>query len=176
MLRRLILMRHAKSGWPGGVADFDRPLAPRGEASAPLMGQWLGGLDLQPQTALVSTARRTRETWALIAPFLIGTPARLEATIYNARVSTLLGLVRAQPDDMNTLLVVGHNPGMQELAHGLAHPVLSDPDALGRLARKYPTAGVAILESEQSWGEIGKASMRLMAFMTPQFLGGVDED
>ncbi|MGL5448333.1 MAG: SixA phosphatase family protein [Rhabdaerophilum sp.] len=176
MPRRLILMRHAKSAWPEGVADFDRPLAPRGETAAPLMGRWLGEQDFQPEIALVSAALRTRATWAEIAPSLIGTPALFEPKIYNARVSNLLDILRIQPASVNAILMVGHNPGIQELAYGLADPDCSDLEALRRLARKYPTAGVAVLESETSFAEAGSRSMRLVTFMTPRFLGGVDED
>jgi phosphohistidine phosphatase len=173
---RLILMRHAKSAWPEGVADFDRPLAPRGELAAPLMGRWLGEQDFRPDLALVSAAHRTRATWAAISPSLVGTPARFEAKIYNARMSTLLELVRAQPASAKTILMIGHNPGMQELAHGLADPGRSDHEDLRRLARKYPTAGVAVLESETSFAGLDLRSMRLITFITPRFLGGVDED
>lgn len=176
MPHRLILMRHAKSAWPEGVSDFDRPLAPRGEIAAPLMGRWLGEQDFRPEVALVSAACRTRATWAEISPSLIGTPAMFEPKIYNARVSALLDILRAQPVSVSSVLMVGHNPGMQELAHGLADPDRSDLEALLRLARKYPTAGIAVLESETSFAEAGPHSMRLVTFMTPRFLGGVDED
>lgn len=176
MLHRLILMRHAKSAWPEGVSDFERPLAPRGEAAAPLMGRWLGEQEFVPDVALVSSALRTRATWAAVAPELIGTPARFEPKIYNARVEMLLDILRAQPASAKTVLMIGHNPGMQELAHGLANPEQSDLDALGRLARKFPTAGVAVLESEAGFGKAAPHSMRLMTFITPRFLGGVDED
>ncbi|MBN8534328.1 MAG: histidine phosphatase family protein [Rhizobiales bacterium] len=176
MSHRLILMRHAKSAWPEGVSDFDRPLAPRGETAAPLMGRWLGEQDFRPEVALVSSAVRTRATWAQVAPSLVGTPARFEAKIYNARASTLLELVRAQPVSTKAILMIGHNPGMQELAHGLADPEHSDTEALRRLARKYPTAGLAVLESESNLAEADMRSMRLVTFITPRFLGGVDED
>jgi phosphohistidine phosphatase len=174
MLHRLILMRHAKSAWPEGVSDFERPLAPRGEAAAPLMGRWLGEQGFVPEVALVSSALRTRATWAEVSPSLIGTPARFESRIYNAKTSTLLELVRAQR--ATAVLMIGHNPGMQELAYGLADPDRSDIEALRRLARKFPTAGLAVLESEAGFGEADFRSMRLVTFITPRFLGGVDED
>lgn len=176
MPHRLILMRHAKSAWPEGVSDFDRPLAPRGEAAAPLMARWLGEQDFRPEVALVSSAVRTRATWAEVSPSLIGTPARFEPRIYSARMSTLLDLVRAQPASAKAVLMIGHNPGMQELAHGLADPEGSDLEALRRLARKFPTAGLAVLESEAVFAEADMRSMRLVTFITPRFLGGVDED
>lgn len=176
MLHRLILMRHAKSAWPEGVSDFDRPLAPRGEAAAPLMGRWLGQQGFVPEVALVSSAIRTRATWAAVAPELIGTPARFEPKIYNARVQMLLDILRGQTASANTVMMIGHNPGMQELAHGLADPRRSDLDALHRLARKFPTAGLAVLEGEMGFGKSAPHSMRLVTFITPRFLGGVDED
>jgi phosphohistidine phosphatase len=77
---------------------------------------------------------------------------------------------------MITLMLVGHNPGMQELAFGLADPAASDREALRRLSRKYPTAGIAILEQDGGWKDVAPGSMRLSTFITPRALGGIDED
>ncbi|PPD15459.1 MAG: phosphoglycerate mutase [Methylobacterium sp.] len=173
---RLILMRHAKSAWPAGVADFDRPLAARGREAAPLMGGWLARKGLKPDLVWVSAAKRTRETWALVAPALSPVePAFLQA-IYAASEDGLMDLVRQADEACGTLLLVGHNPGMQELAGGLADPRRSDPDALCRLSEKYPTAGIAILEADGRWSDLAPCSMRLSTFITPRALGGVDED
>lgn len=173
---RLILMRHAKSAWPDGVSDFDRPLAPRGKEAAPLMGQWLAKQAESPDLVLVSAARRTRETWALVAPSLPGVDVEATPAIYAASAGSLLELVQEAGGKAGTLMLVGHNPGMQELAFGLAHPGRSDREALRRLSEKYPTAGIAILEAEGGWRDISPGLMRLTTFITPRALGGIDED
>ncbi|MFM8751478.1 SixA phosphatase family protein [Rhabdaerophilum sp.] len=173
---RLILMRHAKSAWPDGVADFDRPLAPRGQEAAPLMGRWLGKQPWKPDLVLVSAARRTRETWAHVAPTLPGVDMEATQSIYAASAGSLLDLVRESGGAMVTLMLVGHNPGMQELAFGLADPAAGDREALRRLSRKYPTAGIAILEQDGGWKDVAPGSMRLSTFITPRALGGIDED
>ncbi len=175
-MHRLVLMRHAKSAWPEGVSDFDRPLAPRGQMAAPLMARWLASSGMAPPVAWISSARRTRETWAAMAQHLVGTAGSFEPAIYNASASTLLGLLRSAPADRAALWMIGHNPGMQELAHGLADPAQSDKGALARLARKFPTAGIAILESEEPFAVTRPRSMRLVRFLTPAMLGGIDED
>ena len=176
MLRRLILMRHAKSGWPEGVADHERPLAPRGQSTAPIMGRWLQVAGFRPDLALVSSARRTRETWAYIAPFLAETSSLIEERLFAASTASMMALVQACPAEISTLMIVAHNPGTQDLAHGLASRMSSDRDAFSRLGRKFPTAGIAVLEAEGEWRAITLGSMMLSQFMTPRFLGGIDED
>ncbi len=173
---RLILMRHAKSAWPEGVADFDRPLAPRGQEAAPLMGRWLAGQGITPDLVLVSSARRTRETWALVAPGFPALDVEFTPAIYGATASALLELLHDFGGKLGTLMLVGHNPGMEELAFGLSNPETSDRDALRRLSQKYPTAGIAILEQDSGWKDVAPGSMRLVTYITPRALGGVDED
>lgn len=173
---RLILMRHAKSAWPEGVADFDRPLAPRGQEAAPLMGRWLSKQGIRPDQVLVSAAKRTRETWALAGAFFPGLAHEATPAIYAASAGDLLDVVHDAEPAAQTLMLVGHNPGMQELGYALAHPATSDSEALRRLSQKYPTAGLAILEQDGGWRDIAPGSMRLTTFITPRALGGVDED
>ena len=97
-MRRLILLRHAKSEWPNGVADSERPLAPRGRMAAPRMAAYLAREKLVADKVLISPARRTRETWALIAPSLTPAPETAsEPRIYEAPVARLLAVVREQP-------------------------------------------------------------------------------
>ncbi|CAN1545313.1 SixA Phosphohistidine phosphatase SixA [Rhabdaerophilaceae bacterium] len=176
MLRRLILMRHAKSAWPEGIADHDRPLAPRGQSTAPMMGEWLKSAGLKPDLALISSARRTRETWALVAPALVGTPFREERRLFAASTETMLEIVQTCSDAVGTLMVVAHNPATQDLAHRLASRVTSDLDALARLSRHYPTAAITLLEGEGEWAMLAPGTMRLARFTTPRLLGGIDED
>ena len=120
--RRLILLRHAKSDWPD-VPDQDRPLAKRGRRDAPRIGRWLHEHGYQPDVAVVSAAARTRQTWDLVAPELGGSPAvRFEPRAYAASALTLLYLAQELPERYRTALLIGHNPGLSELATSLAAP------------------------------------------------------
>src|SRR5215468_9321563 len=118
--RKLVLLRHAKSAWPD-LPDHERPLAGRGRRDAPVMGRWLRAAGHVPDRVLCSTARRTRETWQLVQPELgADPPVSFEQRIYQASAAQLLGLVREEPSAVKTLLVVGHDPAIHELALMLA--------------------------------------------------------
>lgn len=163
---RLVLLRHAKSDWPEEVADHDRPLAKRGQRDAAAVGQWLARHGYVPDLVVCSTARRARQTWELAAKGLADAApgqspgARFEERVYEATVLGLLMLVREFPEDRRTVLVVGHNPGIAELAVGLADPPPIPPTA-------YPTAAVAALGLPGAWAETAPASARLLGFVTP---------
>ncbi len=175
-MRRLLILRHAKSDWPSGVTDFERPLAARGRIAAPLMGRYLKDETLIPDLAIVSPALRTVETWALVSAELgEAVESRQEARIYEAPYETLLEVVRAVPANVRTLLLVGHNPGSEELAGSLIG--YGDRFAAQRMQRKYPTAGLAVLDfEEEGWAGIAERSARLDRFVTPASLGnGPDE-
>ena len=120
--RRLMLLRHAKSDWPD-VPDRDRPLAKRGRRDAPVIGRWLHDHGYLPDAVVCSAARRTRETWELLAPELGGSPSvTFEPRAYAASALTLLYLVGELPAASRTALLIGHNPAISELATSLAHP------------------------------------------------------
>jgi phosphohistidine phosphatase len=163
---RLILLRHAKSDWPEDTPDHDRPLAKRGRRDAPIAGQWLARNGYVPDAVVCSTARRARETWELAAECLAAaTPGpppgvRFEPRVYGATVLGLLMLVREFPEDRRTVLVVGHNPGIAELAVGLIDPPPLPPAG-------YPTAAVAVLGLRGGWADAGPASARLLDFTVP---------
>lgn len=160
--RRLVLLRHAKSDWPD-VADHDRPLAKRGRRDAPRVGRWLRRSGYVPDAVVCSTARRARETWDLVAEGLAGAcavPPRYEPRVYEATVLGLLMLVREFPGDQRTVLIVGHNPGLAELAVGMAAPPPEPPAA-------FPTAAVAVLGLAGDWAEAGPGEARLLAFAVP---------
>ncbi|MEV5785236.1 SixA phosphatase family protein [Streptomyces sp. NPDC057950] len=143
-LRRLVVLRHAKSAWPTGIGDHDRPLAPRGRRDAPAAGRALADADCLPDLALCSTAVRARQTWELAAQQW-GTPppARFDRRLYGAGAPELLAAVHEVPDQMMTLLLIGHNPGLQELVLELAEDSLDD--ALDDVRTKFPTSAMAVL-------------------------------
>lgn len=175
-MRRLILLRHAKSDWPAGVADQERPLATRGREAAPVMGRYLATERLIPDHVVVSPARRTQETWDLVAAELpVDIRHRIDGRIYNAKAESLLSVIRDTPSAARNLLLIGHNPGLAELAgHLTGH---GDRFAFARIKTKYPTCGLAILDFPvESWAGVAKARGKLDRFVTPAMLGdGPDE-
>jgi phosphohistidine phosphatase len=163
--RRLILLRHAKSDWPD-VPDRDRPLAKRGKRDAPVVGRWLHDQGYRPQIVICSAAVRTRETWDLVAPELGGSPSvTFEPRAYAASALTLLYLVRELPADCHAALLIGHNPGVSELASTLIEE--SGDDKPGAPGLRFPTAAVAVLEFSGDWAELSLARARLVAYTTP---------
>jgi phosphohistidine phosphatase len=115
--RTLILLRHAKSDWSGGAADIDRPLAGRGRRQAPTAGSWLASNIDSISLALVSPATRAQNTWELVAAELDERPrTQIDNRLYGASGDELLTVVRDLPDDVESAILVGHNPGMEDLA------------------------------------------------------------
>ena len=156
-VRTLILLRHAKSDYPPGVADHDRPLAPRGRRDAPRAGEWIAQHCPVPDLVLVSSARRAQETWALASQsFPASTRVEEERRIYEAPLDVLERLVVGLDENLSTVVMVGHNPGLENLATALATD--GDPDALGRMAMKYPTSGIAVLEGHGAWADMLRQS------------------
>jgi phosphohistidine phosphatase len=102
--------------------------------------------------------------------------ADFEPRLFQAEPRDVLACLAETDRDAATVVVVGHNPSTHELAHALADRQASAADDFQRLSRKFPTAGIAILEGEKAWDELSPASMRLSQFITPRFLGGIDED
>ena len=167
--KSLLLLRHAKSSWDDPeLDDFDRPLARRGHDAAPLMAAEMMRLGWVPDAALVSSATRTRQTWALIHERLgRDVPATFDPNIYEASAERILAAIRATDPDRSALLVVGHNPGLEDLSVRIASPQ-SNSDALDRLRAKFPTTALARFSFEGSWDELSNA--RLDAFLRPRDL------
>ena len=116
MRRRLIVLRHAKSDWSGGGADHDRPLAVRGRREAELAGRWLRANAADIDLVVCSSATRARQTWKRVARELdTDPPLRVEDRVYAATERQLVAVVKKLPDSANTVLLVGHNPGLEEL-------------------------------------------------------------
>lgn len=168
--RRLILLRHAKSAWPEGVADEERPLAERGRKSAPVIGVYMAREKLIPDLALVSPARRAQETWELVRDALPKKVAERDAPdIYEVAAGNILEVIRTVKPGIRTLLMVGHNPGMEDLASLLVKD--GDADAMGRMKEKFPTAGLAVIDFDvEGWGDIAPGNGYLERFVTPRSL------
>jgi phosphohistidine phosphatase len=142
---RLILMRHGKAERHAATGgDFERALAERGRDDAGLMARLLAQAGLTPDVALVSSARRTRETWQALEPSFPATAVEFRKDLYHAEATEVLAAIREAGPERGTLLVVGHNPGLHELALRLAQGGAPDPDLLSRLRGKFPTSTVAV--------------------------------
>ncbi len=165
--RRLVVVRHAKSAWPAGVPDRERPLGPRGQADAPRMAERIQALVGDPDVAVISPSRRTRETWALMGQRLApGQPVRTDDRIYQAWGAHLLDVVRDMPEDAGTALVLGHEPGVSELVLDLADG--RDAHLIARITAKFPTCAVAVLVAQVPWADFGPGCARLEHFATPR--------
>jgi phosphohistidine phosphatase len=168
--RRLILLRHAKSAWPDDVPDHERPLAPRGRRDAPAAGDWLRRSEYVPDRVLCSTARRTRETWQLAEEKLGAHPqTAFEDRVYGASSAELLDLAHQTPEDVHSLLIVGHDPAVRGLTLELAseQPGDAEAEALGRVRAKYPTAAIAVLSFLGDWAELSPGYAHLAEFVVP---------
>jgi phosphohistidine phosphatase len=161
--RRLLLLRHAKSSWDDpGLTDHDRPLAPRGRRAAKVIGAYLTAEHPAISLVVCSSAQRTRETLDRLS--LRSDPAiEIAPALYEATAGELLARVQRVPDDVDTVLLIGHNPAIQDLATSLA--------AGGELAgRRFPTGALAVLECRGSWHELEAGGAPLRALVTPREL------
>ncbi|MDI6099005.1 histidine phosphatase family protein [Actinoplanes sp. NEAU-A12] len=161
--RTLILLRHAKAETPGDFDDFDRALTERGGSDADAAGAWLADERLHPDLVLCSPAKRTRQTWqnAAIALFQ-GRSARpapevhYEESLYLGRGGEVFALLQALPDNIRTVLVVGHNPTMSEVS-----ALLLPDDQYSGTVVEMRTSGIAVHTGEKPWAEAQPGAMRL---------------
>lgn len=171
-MKTLLLMRHAKSAWSDArLADHDRPLNRRGERAAKAMADHVVASGRRPDLVLCSTALRTRQTLAALVERLgpPSPPIALEKGLYLASQAVLLGHLRAVADTVSTLLLVGHNDGIGDLAVALAGD--GPAEALGRLHDKYPTGALAVLALPGgSWRDLAPGAARLVEFTRPRDL------
>ncbi|MEU6377331.1 histidine phosphatase family protein [Streptomyces sp. NPDC046909] len=167
-LRRLVVLRHAKSAWPEGVPDHRRPLAPRGRRDAPAAGRALAEADCLPDLALCSTALRARQTWDLAsAEWGTPPPVHYEGHLYGADVPELLEILHEVPAEVETLLLVGHNPGLEELVLDLAGDGLDD--TLEQVRGKFPTSAIAVLAWRgTAWEALTSGTALLTAVIVPR--------
>jgi phosphohistidine phosphatase len=171
-MKTLLLLRQAKSSWDdAALADIDRPLAERGRKAAPRMGRELVRRGWLPDAALVSPARRTRQTWELIAAELPAPPhTHFPKRLYQATAEQLLTLVLKTPEADDTLLLLGHNPALEDFAKRLSGDN-SDAEAMARIAEKFPTAALARLVFDDEWKELRFGAARLTHCLRPKDLG-----
>jgi len=173
---RLLLLRHAKSDWPRpGMPDRDRPLNARGREAVPRIAAHIFSHDLVPRRALVSTAVRSRETWKLMTPFFPRKPETIfERRLYESSPHAILSVIKETPASVKSLLVLGHNPGLQTLAMALIGS--GENQAREDLAGKFPTAALAVIDFIVGpWSALRPGTGRLDRFVTPRALSGDDD-
>jgi phosphohistidine phosphatase len=153
----LILLRHAKSDWSGHEGDHGRPLAKRGRRQAPDAGRWLAGNVDSIDLAVVSTAKRARTTWDLVSDELDQPPnTRYDDDAYAAPVGELLDIVRSLDEAHGTVVLVGHNPGIEDLAETLTGDRVP-----------MPTSALAVIELTSTWDGAGRVLGLLRAAGRP---------
>lgn len=168
-MRRLFLLRHAKSSWQvEGQDDFDRPLNARGRKAGPLMGAFIAENDSSPDLILCSTACRARQTLALVLPFLEGEATiLLEDALYLASSDQLLHRLTRADDRFGRVMIIAHNPGLQDLTLSLA----AFGAELGTVKRKFPTAALGQIDFDiDSWAAVAPQEGVLTRFVTPRGL------
>ena len=161
-VRTLVLLRHAKAEAPGPISDFTRSLTKTGDADADAAGAWLADQGLRPDLVLCSPATRTRQTWqgvsvamAQVHPDVAAPEVHYETTLYEGGRTDVIDLLRAVPDEVGVVLVVGHNPTVTDVS------ILLRPyDGLGRV-EGLKTCGLAVHRAEGSWSETEPGSMEL---------------
>lgn len=170
-MRRLMLLRHAKSDWSAlGARDHDRTLAGRGREAAPKIGAYMAGHGLMPDLVICSTAIRARDTWELASAAFAPKPAaRYDERLYDAEPERILAVVKETASGVHSLLLVGHNPGLKDVAELMV--ATGDPDARRQLADKLPTAGLVVIEfTDDGWDRLRAHSGRLDRIVTPRSL------
>jgi phosphohistidine phosphatase len=162
--RTLVLLRHAKAETPGDLLDFDRRLTAAGQASATAAGVWLAARGLHPDLVFCSPAARTRQTWHGVAVALadadpVGRAPEVgyAPALYESSRTAVVDLLRTVPDDVRTVLVVGHNPTMSDVS------LLLRPDDPGAGRAELRTSGIAVHRSELPWSQTEPGSMELVA-------------
>jgi phosphohistidine phosphatase len=178
-MKRLILLRHAKSSWDAPVTrDFDRPLSKRGIKAGKVMGRYLLRERLRWDVLLVSPALRTMETVdRLEKGYNAGLEPLYDDRLYMASTSQLLHLVRGLDDAAGSAMIIGHNPGIQGLALTLTPSDDGANPHRARLDAKYPTAALAVIECPAArWADVTPASGRLERFVKPKDLKRQDDN
>lgn len=165
--RTLLLLRHGKSDYPPGAPDHDRPLAPRGIREAALAGDWLRAHAPRIDAVLCSTATRTRDT---LARTRVDAPVHYAERLYDATPGTVIDEINSVPDQfgpgVQTLLLVGHEPAISQVALGLSDG--SNSAAAQRISTKFPTSAIAVLRTGVAWDQLALRGATLSMFHVPR--------
>ena len=172
-MRQLLILRHAKSSWDDrDLSDHARPLNPRGRQAAQAMRATMDTLGLAPDLVLVSTAKRTMQTLEALEPWPEAPIVDALDSLYLASAATLLAALQAVPETVRSVLIVGHNPGLHELAMLLvgAHAMTLGNADMRRMAEAYPSGALAELTIPGPWPSLGEGGGRLVRFVCPRDL------
>lgn len=174
-MRRLLLLRHAKTERPEpGTRDRDRKLTKRGRNDAPVVGAYMARHGLVPDLALVSPVTRAEQTWTLVAAAFAKAPRLVkDERIYNASAEKLLGIIR-ETRDAHVLLVIGHNPGLHDLAVRLI--ASGEVEARERVTEKLPTSGLVVIDLPiDDWSRLHPNAGRLERFVSPRLIAATTD-
>ncbi len=169
-MKTIHLLRHAKSSWDDpGLADRDRPLAARGLKAARLIAAHIAREGLRVDFVLCSSATRARQTLEPMVPALgEGVDVRIDDELYGADAGEVLASLQGIEEKTGAVLVVGHNPALQELTENLVHD--GQKQAIELLRRKFPTGALATITAETTWRQLGFGSGYLESFVVPRQL------
>ncbi len=168
-MKRVYLLRHAKSSWSEeGMKDHDRPLNARGRGAAQRMGAEMKFRDYIPDVILCSSAKRTQETLSLMAPAMgADIPARIDADLYLAGTDVLLERIRGTSADADSIMLVGHNPGLEQMIVELTNPKTTShpcPD-------KLPAGALVVVDFDvESWGDVAPRTGDIADLIFPKLL------
>jgi phosphohistidine phosphatase len=166
--RWLVMLRHAKSGYPRGVPDRQRPLTGKGRRNAQAVGEWFRDEGPKLELALCSDALRARHTWEIARMAIDPLPVtQMRPELYGGGPDVVLELARGVEDRTQAVVVIGHEPTMSATVMLLAG-VGSDPTALSRMLDKYPTNGVAVLHFTRAWRDLSAGRAALQTFAVPR--------
>ena len=167
MSLELLILRHAKSSWGSGVnSDFERPLAPRGLRNAEQLAEYMVEQDIQPDLTLCSAARRARDTAQLALSQFPAASIKFRESLYHAGLATLVNSIREQDNGLERLMLVGHNPGMDQLLIYLCKEELT----LTNSGKLMTTAALARIECRCTWAELSPEYCNLITVLRPRDL------
>jgi len=169
-MKTVYLLRHAKSSWDDPDApDFQRPLADRGRDAAPRMAAFMKDEGLMPDAVLCSGARRAVETWELMAPVMGEPRVHVDDNLYMAEPDAIIAWLKRLQPEIGSVLLIGHNPGFEEVAARLA--VDGRKKAMKRMRKKYPTGALAAIRFDvNDWAQVGDGGGYLERFIRPRDL------
>jgi phosphohistidine phosphatase len=163
--KTLYVLRHAKSSWDDpDLDDHERPLARRGRRTAEMLAEYIRAKDIEPDLVLCSSSRRTRETLDAVTP---SGQWAIEDELYGADASDIIERLHRVPEEIASLMVIGHNPTMQDLVLRL---VDETDGPLDEIRRKFPTGALATLTFDTGWSALGAGRAQLRSFIRPKQL------